>query len=426
MKGLNSGSEIRMAKTGSRTKQSGEAVRRSSAARDVASVLAAPPETLTIAEYQRLAGKTDRTAGKAGNALDFPLLGLFGEAGSLLSELKKKQRDADSYSGYEASVVEELGDVLWYFANMASRAGIDLAELASRLLGSPRDAAQDLTLSDLQPVSSAAEAVPQANFESTLIRLAGEVGKLTADFGAGRLSGNQDVLPGYMESIFRTLIDAANDAAVSLAHAAHSNLHKIFDRWPLERVYPPLFDEADDPSEQLPRRIKMQIFERTINDQTYVFLRCNDINIGDRLTDNKLEKDDYRFHDVFHLAYAAILGWSPVMRALFRVKRKSRPEIDETEDGARAILIEEGVSTWIFNHAEPLNFFENLTSIDYGLLKAVRELVKGYEPEQCPLWLWEEAILKGYEVFRALRQHRRGLIVADLNERTITFEKLPA
>jgi len=415
-----------MTKTGSRQQQSDEKRARSDGPRDLTTVLSSPPETLTIAEYQRFAGKTDRTAEKAGHDLDFLLLGLFGEAGSLLSELKKKQRDADSYLGYEASVVEELGDVLWYFANMASRAGIDLAELGSRLVGSPSDAAQHLALSDLHPVSSATEAIPQANFESTLIRLAGEVGKLTADFGAGRLSRSHDVLPGYMESIFRALIDAANDAAVSLAHAAHGNLEKIFDRWPLERVHPSLFDEADDFAEQLPRRIEMQIFERTINDQTYVFLRCNDINIGDRLTDNKLEKDDYRFHDVFHLAYAAILGWSPVMRALFRVKRKSRPEIDESEDGARAILIEEGVSTWIFNHAEPLNFFENLTSVDYGLLKAVRELVKGYEAEQCPLWLWEEAILKGYEMFRALQLHRRGLIVADLNERTITFEELPA
>ena len=42
------------------------------------------------------------------------------------------------------------------------------------------------------------------------------------------------------------------------------------------------------------------------------------------------------FHDVFHLAYAAVLGWSPTTRALLKIKRKSRPEIDENEDGARA------------------------------------------------------------------------------------------
>jgi hypothetical protein len=158
--------------------------------------------------------------------------------------------------------------------------------------------------------------------------------------------------------------------------------------------------------------------------KTYVFQRCRGIKIGDCLTDNKMEEDDYRFHDVFHLSYAAILGWSPVMRALFRVKRKSDPKIDETEDGARALLLEEGVSTWIFNHAERLNFFENVHRLDYGLLKAVRELVRGYEAERCPLWLWEEAILEGYQVFRALRCHRRGTVVADLNKRSISFQEM--
>lgn len=60
----------------------------------------------------------------------------------------------------------------------------------------------------------------------------------------------------------------------------------------------------------------------------------------------------YRFHDVFHLAYAAVLGWSPVLRALLKCKRKSHPWLDENQDGARAILIEEGISTFVFNHAK--------------------------------------------------------------------------
>jgi hypothetical protein len=109
---------------------------------------------------------------------------------------------------------------------------------------------------------------------------------------------------------------------------------------------------------------------------------------------------------------------------MMRVKRKSNPKIDDAEDGARAILIEEGIATWIFNHAHRLNFFENVPRLDYGLLKAVREFVRGYEVEHCPLWLWEEAILEGYKVFRALRHHRQGIIVADLSSRTLTFKEM--
>jgi hypothetical protein len=34
-----------------------------------------------------------------------------------------------------------------------------------------------------------------------------------------------------------------------------------------------------------------------------------------------------------------------VIRSLLRLKRKSVPKLDDVEDGARAILIEEGVTT---------------------------------------------------------------------------------
>jgi NTP pyrophosphatase (non-canonical NTP hydrolase) len=405
--------------------------RRAAAGRrpDLAVVLAASSETLTIDQYQKLSQGTDRTVGKGTPSLDFPLLGLFGEIGSLLSELKKKQRDTVSYYGYEESVVEELGDVLWYFSNLATRAGIVLSEMALQIQanadGRRRDRHKgDLMFAALQPALKPTGPGDQEAFEATLMRLAGEAGKLVAAFSAGRINRNSDLLSAHMSSIFRALINAANEAHVSLGEAAHRNLRKTSDRWPEKRIHPALFDADHDAAEQIPRRIKMQIFERKVKNRTYVFLRCNGINIGDRLTDNKLETDDYRFHDVFHVSYAAILGWSPVMRALFRVKRKSRPELDEAEDGARAILIEEGISTWVFNHATRLNYFENLESLDYGLLKAVRELVSGYEAERCPLWLWEEAILRGYQVFRQFRKYRSGTVIADLTKRTITFEKM--
>ena len=123
-----------------------------------------------------------------------------------------------------------------------------------------------------------------------------------------------------------------------------------------------------------------------MNGQTYVFQRCNEINIGDRLTDNALVADDYRFHDVFHFAHVAVLGWSPVTRALFRLKRKSAPKIDEAEDGARAALIEEGVTTWIFGQAANLEYFEGLGvgDLPFDLLKHIRQFVLGYEAEHCP------------------------------------------
>jgi hypothetical protein len=197
---------------------------------------------------------------------------------------------------------------------------------------------------------------------------------------------------------------------------------KTQSRWPTERIYSPLFDIDDDEEERLPRIITMDVLERKNGSKAYVRLKCNGINIGDRLTDNRADQDDYRFHDVFHLAYAAVLGWSPVTRALFKVKRKSRSQIDENEDGARAVLIEEGISTWVFNHASKLNYFEGIGHLDYPLLKAIGQQVSGYEVEKCPLWMWEKAILDGYGVFRNLRKYRKGIVTANLNERSISFK----
>lgn len=51
--------------------------------------------------------------------------------------------------------------------------------------------------------------------------------------------------------------------------------------------------------------------------------------------------------------------------------------------------------------------------------------VAGYEPESAPLWLWEEAILQGYEAFRYLRQHRRGRLHIDAGQRRLSIEALP-
>lgn len=56
-----------------------------------------------------------------------------------------------------------------------------------------------------------------------------------------------------------------------------------------------------------------------------------------------------------------------------------------------------------------------MTGLDYGLLKTTRQMVKGYEVESRPLWMWEEAIIRGFEVFRELRKNKGGVVVVDMN-----------
>ena len=167
------------------------------------------------------------------------------------------------------------------------------------------------------PRSCLSRRSPAQHSKRRCFSLPGEVGLLVTDQEAGRLTDNQSALAGRLIAITRTLIQAANEAGVTLEAAAVKNLAKIFDRWPQERIYPAPLDADAEPEERLPRDLYVDVFEREVRGQTYVFQRCNGINIGDRLTDNAMTADDYRFHDVFHFAYVAVLSWSPVIRSCF-------------------------------------------------------------------------------------------------------------
>ena len=380
---------------------------------------------LTLASYQRRAQQTDQRRSIDYN-FAFPLLGLFGEIGSLLSEVKKKQRDSIAYVGYQESVLEEFGDVLWYLAALADRVQISLCDLAicldKSLVYLHGADSERLTFQEVEKATRGPLSSPSPAFERTLLQLAAEVGLLMTDYNAGRFDQDRSALKGLMVDILRTLRQAAHETGITLEDAAYANLDKIFDRWPTCRIPPPLFDRNFSTNEQLPRLIVVDIREVEINGRKMARLIQDDRPLGDMLTDNRAGDDDYRFHDVFHLSYAAYLGWSPTLRRMLKVKRKSDPSVDEIQDGARAILIEEGITTWVFNHAQRLNLFSEMTSLDYGLLKSIRRFVSGYEAESCPLWLWEEAILRGYGVFRTVCRHRGGRVIADLNERSIRFE----
>src|SRR5688572_13338465 len=60
-------------------------------------------------------------------ALVYTALGLVGEAGELANKIKKRIRDGE----VDTSMLgDELGDVLWYMAMMATELGLDLDMVA--------------------------------------------------------------------------------------------------------------------------------------------------------------------------------------------------------------------------------------------------------------------------------------------------------
>lgn len=186
-------------------------------------------------------------------------------------------------------------------------------------------------------------------------------------------------------------------------------------------------DGAYNEYERFPDKMR---FKFMITDNGEVLLQVNGVNIGDRLTDNAYVPDNYKFHDIVHIAFAAILGWSPVLRHILRLKRKSRTEVDENEDGARARIIEEAIAILIFNETQLRNR-NHVTSvkivapkkIDIRLLNIIKIMTRDLEVETCSPKLWEVAIIKGYEMWEMLINNGGGIVDVNFKEGTLEFKR---
>jgi NTP pyrophosphatase (non-canonical NTP hydrolase) len=69
-----------------------------------------------------------------GSEFTYPALGLVGEAGEIANKLKKVIRDNSGILSDDVreSVSDEIGDVLWYAAQLATEMGADLNTIAQR------------------------------------------------------------------------------------------------------------------------------------------------------------------------------------------------------------------------------------------------------------------------------------------------------
>lgn len=331
------------------------------------------------------------------------LLGLFGEIGSVMATAKKLHREKEAYAGYQHAVVEEFGDTLWYFAALCRRLGSEVDEILSEAV---------VCVSGSQIVDEGTQTV----LEELLLMLGEAAAALLSHRDSG--ASTHELLSYFLVHYFQ----AVRAARVPFANIVSSNTDKVQGRFlePDTRKLPTL-DNAFPPEEQLPKHFEIKIAQRKIG-QSY--LQMNGVFIGDPLTDNIPDPDGFRFHDVFHLAHAAILHWSPTFRALIKQKRKSDPAYDEAQDGGRAIVVEEGLTAWILSCVKDLNFFEGQASVSLDILKTVQQFVRGYEAERCPLKLWEDAILEGYKVFRLVRQYNGGFVIGDRNSRSIEFKPI--
>lgn len=83
-------------------------------------------------EYQDAASVTALYPNRLNN-LEYPTLGLAGEAGEVANIVKKIQRDfgGEVTDETRGKLKDELGDVLWYISACADELGLSLEEIAA-------------------------------------------------------------------------------------------------------------------------------------------------------------------------------------------------------------------------------------------------------------------------------------------------------
>jgi hypothetical protein len=213
-----------------------------------------------------------------------------------------------------------------------------------------------------------------------LLGLGGETGSVQTLYKKRLRDGEQ--FSGFKEKLKEELGDVlwyltaiASCEGLSLNEIAVDNLDKTHSRWlPTGEDDRVSFDDHFPEGERLPRFFTAR-FEEVIEDGlAKVQILIDGRPFGAKLRDNAYVSDGYRFHDIFHMTEAAILGWSPVFRALLGRKRKSDPETDDVEDGGRAIVTDEALAAVVFSYALRHNLFEQIEALDWQLLDLCRDL----------------------------------------------------
>lgn len=87
---------------------------------------------MTFNDYQTTA-RTTAIYPNLGSNYIYPTLGLVGEAGEVAEKVKKILRGGEEMTDDQRQeLIKELGDVLWYIANLATEFNISLDDLADR------------------------------------------------------------------------------------------------------------------------------------------------------------------------------------------------------------------------------------------------------------------------------------------------------
>jgi NTP pyrophosphatase (non-canonical NTP hydrolase) len=260
-----------------------------------------------------------------------------------------------------------------------------------------------------------------------LYGLAGEAGSVLTLYkkrlrDGDQFTGFRDKVKEELGDILWYLTAIANIEGLSLGDIAVHNLEKTASRWlPTGEDDSVEFDEHFPSGEQLPRLFTAQFIATMEDGVQKVEVFVDGQKCGAKLSDNSYVSDGYRFHDIFHLTCAAMLGWSPVFRSLMKRKRKSDKETDNVEDGGRAIVTDEALAAVVFIYAFRHAYLEEIKVLDWHLLDLCHDLTEPFEVGKRSLYEWEQTILKTFEIWRKVQEHGGGWVRFDRKSRSAEF-----
>ena len=345
-----------------------------------------------IESYESEIKQTDITSDKG---LSFALIALLGELGELATIQKKKMRVKETkFAQFNTNVSEEVGDCFWYLCKICRILGNKLADI----------------ISDDAPAPVARE----ENGVSIYLELVSELGKIATVKNENDISEEekQKIICGIKE-IFKLLYQIVEiNCKGDLKTVLQDNKDKVRARYWNKGIFVSAVKDCGNFPKWQTLRENMEIELVPVPKSKKIAIIWNEVRYGDLLEDNKEEEDGYRFHDVYHFGFYAFLGWSPVTRSLLKMKRKNDDKIDNNEDGARAILVEEGIVHFIFNYCKQNKFeFESDSRVDTNLLKTIKFMTQGFEVENVEMKLWEKAIIEATKAFKLFKKNKGGTLI---------------
>lgn len=314
---------------------------------------------MTFDEYQNLAKETAIIDRHTVDGQVELALGLNAEAGSISRVFKKVVRDGIGVADQTEQLRDELGDVLWYVAVLSDGVGLSLDSVAS------------------------------SNLDRTRDRYAGR-----NEVAEAKLPDLEAGAPLKERFPRRMTFRMTQVVKEGLPHSDFSITH----------AEPNIF----------PNGAELDAFGKELGFTLHK-------TIGDVVNDNADEEDGYRFHDAVHIAFMAVVGWSPVMRALLRLKRKYDVNIDRNQDGARSRDLEEALSALLMSMSQTRNHYASDNDVDGETRDIIRRVVGSLEARDVPIWLWASAIRQGFTAMHALQANGGGWVMADLDAREIQF-----